>query len=181
MKHHRILAIALIASVVAFGGCRNPFNPSARVRFDRFYAGIDSLPILTIQQSAAGTMSNSITNLPQLLTVAAISNTSTVPAKITGYNVVYRELSTGLPIASCGGAGGRRFSALINVPFLLNNYYPAASTGAPIMIVTNELLTHIATNLTTLNGGIDCEVTFYGEDENGYDIQVDGVLHIDVL
>lgn len=183
MKTGRLLAIALLASVAVLGGCRNPFNPAAQIRFDRFYAGAAATPILSIQQSQAGTMKSSPTSAGDLVTLVQISNTSTVPGRITGYNVVYRQISDGQPIAACGGAAGRRFQTHIAVSYLQSNYSAEAITyPLPfITIVTDELLNHIATNLTTIDGGIDCEVTFYGEDDNGYDIQVEGVLHIDVL
>jgi hypothetical protein len=183
MKTGRNTALLLVALMVLSGGCRNPFNPDARIRFDRFYAGTTGLPILTIQQNQASTLKNSIATVGQIQCQVALSNKSTVPGRITGYNVVYRQLSTGLPIPSCGGAAGRRFQTHFIVTALGSNYSTAQDAVIPryVEMVTDELLTHIATDLSTVDGGIDCEVTFYGEDDNGYDIKVEGVLHIDVL
>jgi len=186
MKTGRFLALAVVATMAVLGGCRNPFNPSARIRFDRFFVGSENLPSLTIPYSTAGTLATGPTStvLQTIRTKAQLSNASSVPGKITGYNVVYRQISDGQPIAVCGGAAGRRFSALIYIPFLADNSKTKEvlpNDGAYVLIVTSELLTYISTAPATVNGGIDCEVTFYGEDDNGYDIQVEGVLHIDVL
>lgn len=181
MKTRRLFAVCMAVAVLAFGGCRNPFNPDAKLRFERWVVGPNQEFTLRITQNSAGALETVSENLENLITTANITNASTVPAKITGYNVVYRQLSSGEPIASCGGAAGRRFSLFARIDGMASNVYGEASLQLPAMLVTNELLTHIAGDLTTTNGGIDCEVTFFGEDENGYDIQLDAVLHIDVL
>jgi len=182
MNTRRIFTAAAVAAMVALGGCRNPFNPSARIRFDQFYCGPNATPVLRITQTSASTDAGDITKFfPDMATQVGLINDSTVPGKITGYNVVYRQLSTGQPIAVCGGAAGRRYQTLITLPALASNYSANINTKRYIMIVTDELMTHIATDLSTVSGGIDCEIIFYGEDDNGYDLQVEGVLHIDVL
>ena len=181
MNTGRFLALTLTAIMTVLAGCRNPFNPSAQIQFDRFYAGTSFAYALPIKQASAGSMASSSANLPELLTVVQLSNSSKVSGKITGYNVVYRQLSNGQPIATCGGATGRRFNTYFNIQALSSNAIPSATGQHVLGIVTAELLTYISMNLTTVNGGIDCEVTFYGEDDNGYDIQLDAVLHIDVL
>jgi hypothetical protein len=181
MKTRRLFAVCAAIAALGFGGCRNPFNPNAKLRFERWQVGPNSDYILILQQNTATTLANNATSLPDLITTALISNASTVAAKITGYNVVYRQLSTGNPIASCGGAAGRRFSMFAYISAMATNQYGESQLPFNVMLITNELLTHIGGDLTTTSGGIDCEVTFFGEDENGYDIQLDAVLHIDVL
>jgi len=181
MKASRVLGTAAVLAALVQGGCRNPFNPPAQIRFDRFYAGENFAQVLSIKQTDALSIGKDAANINRLRTTAQFSNTSTVRGTITGYTTVYRQISSGKPIESCGGAAGRRFSTVIMVDGLKSNAATSLQAFTPIMMITSELLSHISTDLTTLNGGIDCETTFYGEDENGYEIEVEGVLHIDVL
>jgi len=176
----RRLVPALALAAVMATGCRNPFDPSATIRFDRFFAGPTLGYVLSLDQSLALTYISGVMN-DNILTSAQFSNTSSVPAKMSGYTVVYRQISTGLPIPMCGGAAGRRFNAPFYINALSDNLTESAATSAQLMIVTSELMTHVSNDLSTTSGGIDCEITFYGEDENGHDVTIKAVLHIDIF
>lgn len=182
MKALRLLPLLLL--FLPASGCRNPFNPAAKVRFERFYAGSTFEYFLSINQGTANTLitgTGSFANVEAIATRAQFVNSSTVPAFITGYSVVYRQVATGLPIPECGGAVGRRFQVHFPVIELASNASAPLGQVFNVQIVTSELVTFIANNLDTTSGGIDCEVTFYGEDDNGYDIKLDASLHIDVF
>ncbi len=172
------LGAALVATLAA--GCRNPFDPKADIRFARFFTSIDFGYILTISQNDANNLSTPA-NAGRIMVIIQLDNFSTVSATYTGYSVVYRQLFDNQPIADCGGAAGRRFKTLMRVPALQNNTSVPFQDSYDLPIVTTELLTYIANTTSLQSGGIDCEITLYGEDENGHDIRTEAVLHIDVF
>jgi len=176
-------SILLLSALTAFSaaGCRNPFDPEADVVFDRFFCGSLYSPVLLIDRKLVtnGTLYTRV-QAGQLFVAAQFLNFSSVYTSFVSYTVVYRDVYTGAPISSCGGAAGRRFYSSFLVNALANNTSSNTSTATDIAVVTNELLDHIKNNAYTINGGIDCEISFAGVDGNDHDIKVDATLHIEV-
>lgn len=186
----------LAAVAVAVTGCVNPFDPTADIKLERFFAN-GGLITVVVQSTA---ISNAETPGITLQTTEAVfSNYSTVGGEITSYSVVYRQLTAqpspvdlppGSPIPSLGGAAGRRFYTLVHFQGLRDNTDPKEFNTFNMLprIITNELLQYIGGNpaysngigSSAIGGGIDCEVIFFGQDHNGHDIKVSGVLHVQV-
>lgn len=180
-----VLALPLLMAV---GGCRNPFDPPADVKLIRFFCqDTDSLFAIIEQTLANGY----IAVASKQRTRAELANYSTVPGEITSYSVVYRQLTAqpapvnlppGSPIPSLGGAAGRRFYIHDYIGALTDNTSGQGYSVTTVRpkIINPELLSYIYTNSSTIGGGIDCEVVFFGTDENGHEIKISGVVHVEV-
>jgi len=180
----RALPSCLIAAVLALSaasGCRNPFDPEADVIFDRFFCGATYTYVLLIERVK---VTNGVlygrAEEGKLFVGAQLLNSSSVSATIKSYTVVYKDVYTGAPISSCGGSAGRRFYSSLYLSGLNNNTSAYTTNLLQMKVVTNELLDHIKNNAYTINGGIDCEISFHGVDDNGHDLKIDTTLHIEV-
>jgi len=182
--------LLLAAAGIMATGCINPFDPSADVRLERFFANGGLIAIINQSTALANVDSNGASE--QTVNVA-FSNFTTVGGQITSYSVVYRQLTAqpapvnleaGSPIPSLGGAAGRRFYTLLHFQGLRDNTNPVEYTTFTLFprIITAEVMKYIGSGLgaSAIGGGIDCECIFYGEDHNGHDIKVSGVLHVQI-
>ena len=186
MKGHTLLLLSIIA---ASAGCRNPFDPTADIKLIRFFA--NGGLFVTVEQVQA---INDITNSTGVQNVRAdFANYSTVPAEFTSYTVVYRQLTAqpapvnlpaGSPIPTLGGAAGRRGYFRWNAGSLLDNTNPVGYTVTSLFprVITAEFLSYVGGSLgtSTIGGGIDCEIIFFGTDDNGHEVKIDGTLHVDI-
>lgn len=183
----RTLFLCGLLGATLSAGCRNPFDPQADVKLVRFYSTTGDYIERVLQTSALTWIDSTDRHVIQLL----IYNYSSVGVRFFSYTAVYRQvgiqptvvpvLPPGQPIAALGGAAGRRYMADIYLMGLSNNRNDYSVTLAPLIILTEELLTYIGTNASTRNGGIDVDVTLYGIDDNDHDVVVGGTFHIEVL
>jgi hypothetical protein len=184
----RVVLAAAALGLIA--GCRNPFDPSADIRLERFFANGGLITIVT-QATALNSVDSNGAGIQSVR--ADFSNFSTVGGNFTSYTVVYRQLPAqpapvnldpGSPIPSLGGAAGRRFYELVHFQGLRDDTNTNGFNTFSMFprIITAELLKYIGSGLgsSSIGGGIDCEVIFFGEDHNGHEIKVGGVLHVQV-
>ncbi len=186
MKTLRLAPLLVLAFAV---GCRNPFDPSADIRLEQFTGNQGLFVEFTQADAAAGVV---LTSLGDQVTPVVLVNYSTVAAQITSYTVVYRQLTAqpgaglapGSPIPSLGGAAGRRFNFIVHIAGLADDTTSAGfnSTALYPSIITAELIQYIGgpQGNSTIGGGIDCEVIFFGEDHNGHEVKVPGSIHVQV-
>jgi len=188
----RVRHLTLVLAALAMTSCRNPFDPSADLKLLRFF-GNGGLIVLINQVDAKNDIDYS-NGSPVQNTSVEIANYSTVAAQITSYSVVYRQLTLqpspvnlppGSPIPTLGGAAGRRFNSIIHIPALADNTTAAGfnTTTLSPRIITREFLEYVGTGglgASTIGGGIDCEIIFYGEDHNGHEVKLSGVLHVEI-
>lgn len=190
MNRASVRSLLLVLTGLTFLGCRNPFDPMAEIRLERFFANGGLFTIVN-QSTALTSVDSGGAGIQQA--VAEFSNFSTVGGVFTSYNVVYRQLTAqpspinlpaGSPIPSLGGASGRRFYIRNHFQGLRDNSNTNGYNLFDVFtrIITAELLNYIGsgTGASTIGGGIDCEVVFFGEDHNGHEIKVNGVLHVQV-
>jgi hypothetical protein len=187
------VALALLQAgglAVLAGGCENPFDPAADVRLIRLSWTRNGNSIALIEQATAYT--NNKTDLGAQSLDVTVGNFSSVPAVLTRVVVVYKQVGpqtlascpqpAGSPICSLGGAGGRRWDLVAHVPGLVNNFTGTGYTALTFRFapIHEGLLNYIQLNPETTGGGIDLEITMFGEDHNGHDVRVNGTFHIEV-
>jgi len=177
MKRARLLLAA--AGVLAVG-CRNPLDPKADIRIENI-TGLNR-----ILQSNAATLGND----PQFTTVQFASY-GTVGCAFNGYTVVYRQVGPqndpacsqgpGQPICALGGAAGRRYSVRFHMGPKNDDLTLSVVNSYSFAILTPEVMKYISAHTDTTNGGIDCDLTFFGTDHNDHDITVTGTFHVEVF
>ncbi len=178
-------AALLILTGIALAACRNPFDPSADIRLVRFYDYGGNFVMSLLQDQADTAIEEDWKHRVR----AQIYNYSSVAAKFHSYTVVYKQvgpqanagLGPGLPIPSLGGAAGRRYTAGFYIRGLLNNEADFVDEQFSVLILTDEFFMYVKNNTDTVDGGIDCELTFYGVDENDHDVTVGGTFHVEIF
>jgi len=190
MKARGLLVLAAAATAGLVSGCRNPFDPTADIRFRRFQA--NSGYIATINADPTNVTNIINQSWQDFYNVRMeIAVYSSVPVSWTSYTVVYRQVAAqvkecglppGSPICSLGGAGGRRFPIRRHTRGLLSNASVPLNPNQTILLrpFPEEFLQYISGNGEAVSGGIDVDITIQGEDHNGHDIEVSGTLHVEV-
>ncbi len=202
-----LLVFLLIAAGVSTG-CRNPFDPEADVRINRFLAQGNNFVAQIEQADANNLITNQFVggvNMQQVRVV--VDNLTTVPVTFESYTVTYIQIAKqgdfmpnspvslspcvqppGSPICSLGKDGTARYHFLAHLGGLNTDPgglpFPVVTQGTfDLRIITEELLTYIfnAAPSDIQAGGIDCEITLLGTDHNGHDVQASGTLHIEVF
>lgn len=192
----RSRAVAGLAAILllAASGCINPFDPKANVRLWRFEVNGNAtqLVVQIVQANAINLIAG-----PPTVSAVVLNESTSVGVIFDSYTVVYRQNAAqtgtctqppGSPICSLGGAAGRRFALHWHLAPVNTN--PVGSGGAttawtslslPLSVITAELLQYIASNQTTINGGIDMDITLSGTDHNGHDVKAGGTCHIEIF
>lgn len=188
-----ILAAAIAATT---GGCRNPFDPAAEIRVNRFRVQGDNYVGSITQTQAISYITNPTWGGRAVQSVRiVIDNLGTVPVVFDSYTVVYRQvgpqnsatctLPPNSPICSLGGALGKRYHILTRMTGVTSSgqYQGYVQYEFPLRVITDDFLTYVdkAEPSDIKAGGVDCYVTVYGVDENGHDVKADGSVHLDVL
>jgi hypothetical protein len=188
MTYRRLLVLVAAAVAGLVAGCRNPFDPTADIRFRRFQANSGYIATINADPTNVTNIINSKWDSFYSVTME-ISLYSSVPVSWRNYTVVYRQvaeqvaqcgLPPGSPICSLGGAGGRRFPMRVHSRGLLSNDSVPVTDTISLRPFSEEFLKYVSGNGEAVSGGIDVDITVQGEDHNGHDVEVSGTLHVEV-
>jgi len=188
MNARRFLVLLAATTAGLVSGCRNPFDPTADIRFRRFYANSGYISTINADPTNVTNIINSKWDGFYGVSME-IAVYASVPVTWTSYTVVYRQVAAqvsqcglppGAPICSIGGAGGRRFLIRRHTRGIVTNDLVPMTDTVALRPFSEEFLRYISGNGEAVSGGIDVDITIQGEDHNGHDVEVSGTLHVEV-
>jgi len=153
-------------------GCRNPFSPQADIELSDFLGNEISVKRTTPSSRDASFYFNN--GLVQPLFVVK----NKVGVIINKVNIVYTDLA-GNPVTTYRTTGGKTFRVLWRIPPRFSFATLGEGEGATSVFQFTVLDSNVYTELETQVGSTKAllvHITFYGEDDNGYDVKLTGDL-----
>lgn len=173
-----VLAAALLGALLATG-CRNPFMPSSDVTLNAIginssnLGGID-YPLVEMPVFAADFAGVNANYDPYRIFVAFEVHNK-VAVTIYSVNIAYTDLA-GNPVTVYASTGGKFIKLQARLSSVTDN-----TGGNGTMIVLSVLDRYVVAQLEDpafTPKYINCELTFRGEDDNGYDVKLAGKFSI---
>jgi hypothetical protein len=172
MKNHMRIAAAFLPVVLLATGCRNPFDPSCDVEFTALIAGnMNSVFIYSYQIPGSGTI-----NFDPWKVTAQFLVRNKVAALIT-----YTDLD-GNEVTAYKATGGRSFRTTFRLAPMTSNSPASQGEGTEttisLYVVDKKVLDELLSPSYPTNKFMFANIVFRGEDENGYDVRLEGRIAI---
>ena len=178
MRRTARVVLALLAGLGA-AGCRNPFSPQADIELAHIYDASDSARFeLRVQRQTPPIQEWVYTTFGMAVPIFIVKNK--VGVNITKVNIVYTDLA-GNPVTTYRTTGGKTFRVLWHMDprFDFTNSYGGEGVGwgFGIVVLDGNVYTELANQVGDTKAVI-AHLTFWGEDDNGYDVKLTGAITI---
>lgn len=178
-----ISGLALGIALLSLSGCRNPFVPASEVSLVRLTAletvlgRTEYVPEVEVQFQST-TLDK--TDLQGWMVYAHFLVSNRVGVNLSRVNIVYTNV-LGQEITQYRTSGGKSYKIMARlepvssqtVPYAREGYARGIVSIIPISVVDNLVFSELS-----LSNVIFAHVTFWGEDDNGYDVKLSSQITI---
>ncbi len=167
------IAAALFMAAALATGCRNPFDPDCDVELTSLAANGHYIVIFSGSIPSSGSI-----NFDPWKATATFTVKNKVSAVITSVSISYTDLD-GNPVTAYKATGGRSFKTTFRLPGVTgNNQGEGQQTSIELYVVDKKVLDELQSPSYPTNKFMFADIVFRGEDENGYDIRLEGRIAI---